>query len=53
MLQIIYDFWVQECPFLAPYGDWTYMVATIMTIYAFLRICLVYPLYALGFRKRL
>ena len=53
MFQMIYDFWVTNAPFLGDYGDWTYLLATLMTIYGFLRAFIVLPLYVLGFRKRL
>lgn len=53
MFQFIYDFWVQECPFFADYGTWTYITLTAITILGFLRVILIFPLYALGFKRRL
>ena len=53
MFQFIYEWWVEECPFLADYGTFPYVFLTIISIIAFIRIFIVYPLYALGSRKKI
>lgn len=52
MFQFIYEWWVESCPFLSEYGSFPYIVLTIISIIAFIRFVIIYPLYALGNRKR-
>lgn len=48
---IVYNFWVDNFPFLATYGDLIPIVLSIITILFFIRLIIVVPIYLIGGKK--
>lgn len=48
---IIYDFWVNNFPFLSTYGDLIPIALSVLTIIAMIRVIIFLPIYLIGGRK--
>lgn len=48
---VVYNFWVDNFPFLLTYGTLIPTILSIITIFFFIRLIIVVPIYLIGGKK--